>query len=117
MRTADVVVEGFRPGVVKRLGVDHDTLAALNPRIISCSISGYGQDGPYRLSRRPRHQLHLHCRCAGITGHAAGLPAILANLLGDYAGGARTPPWASLWRSSPASAPWARPVRRYRDDR
>src|SRR5215218_4678894 len=41
-RTADVVVEGFRPGVAQRLKVDYDTLAALNPRIIYCSISGYG---------------------------------------------------------------------------
>ena len=45
---ADVVLEGFRPGVAARLGIDHATLAARNPRIISCSISGYGQDGPYR---------------------------------------------------------------------
>lgn len=45
---ADVVLEGFRPGVAARLGIDHATLAAKNPRIVSCSISGYGQDGPYR---------------------------------------------------------------------
>ena len=45
---ADVVLEGFRPGVAARLGIDHATLAARNPRIVSCSISGYGQDGPYR---------------------------------------------------------------------
>jgi crotonobetainyl-CoA:carnitine CoA-transferase CaiB-like acyl-CoA transferase len=45
--TADVVLEGFRPGVTKRLGVDYDTLAAINPGIIYCSITGYGQTGPY----------------------------------------------------------------------
>lgn len=45
---ADVIIEGFRPGVVGRLGVDYDTIARRNPRIIYCSISGYGQDGPYR---------------------------------------------------------------------
>src|SRR3990172_3776097 len=44
---ADVVVEGFRPGVVKRLGVDFETLSKRNPRIIFCSLSGYGQTGPY----------------------------------------------------------------------
>ena len=44
---ADIVLEGFRPGVVKRLGVDYDTLAARNPRLIYCSLSGYGQTGPY----------------------------------------------------------------------
>ena len=42
----DIVVENFRPGVMRRLGLDHATLAAINPRLIYCSISGYGQDGP-----------------------------------------------------------------------
>jgi crotonobetainyl-CoA:carnitine CoA-transferase CaiB-like acyl-CoA transferase len=45
--TADVLVENYRPGVARRLGVDYDTLAALNPRLIYCSISGFGQTGPY----------------------------------------------------------------------
>src|SRR5512140_3073154 len=44
--TADVVVEGFRPGVVKRLGVEYETLSAANPALVYCSISGYGQTGP-----------------------------------------------------------------------
>jgi formyl-CoA transferase len=46
-RSADVIVESFRPGVTKRLGVDYATVAALNPRIIYASISGFGQTGPY----------------------------------------------------------------------
>ena len=45
--TADVVLEGFRPGVVKRLGVDFETLSKRNPRIVYCSLSGFGQTGPY----------------------------------------------------------------------
>jgi alpha-methylacyl-CoA racemase len=49
---ADVVLEGFRPGVTKRLAVDYDTLCARNPRLVDCSISGYGQDGPYRSRGR-----------------------------------------------------------------
>lgn len=46
-RWADVVVENFRVGVTKSLGVDYDTLSKLNPRLVYCSISGYGQTGPY----------------------------------------------------------------------
>jgi crotonobetainyl-CoA:carnitine CoA-transferase CaiB-like acyl-CoA transferase len=45
--TADVLVENYRPGVARRLGIDYDTLARLNPRLIYCSISGFGQTGPY----------------------------------------------------------------------
>jgi formyl-CoA transferase len=45
--TADVLVENYRPGVARRLGVDYETLAAINPRLIYCSISGFGQTGPY----------------------------------------------------------------------
>lgn len=52
---ADVVVETFRPGVVHRLGVDYETVSARNPGIVYCSISAFGQDGPYR--DRPAHDL------------------------------------------------------------
>ena len=45
--TADVLIESYRPGVVKRLGIDFDAIEKRNPRIIYCSTSGYGQDGPY----------------------------------------------------------------------
>jgi len=53
--SADVFVEAFRPGVVKRLGVDYETLRARNPGIVYCSVSAFGQDGPYR--DRPAHDL------------------------------------------------------------
>jgi crotonobetainyl-CoA:carnitine CoA-transferase CaiB-like acyl-CoA transferase len=52
---ADVVTEGFRPGIAKRMGIDYDSLKRINPKIIYASISGYGQDGPYR--DRPAHDL------------------------------------------------------------
>src|SRR4030042_1649715 len=53
---ADVVVDEFRPGVAQRLGIDYDTLKAINPRIKSYAITGYGQDGPY--SRLAGHDIN-----------------------------------------------------------
>ncbi|WAS58531.1 CaiB/BaiF CoA transferase family protein [Burkholderia ambifaria] len=57
VRDADAVVEGFRPGVMARLGLGYDVLARANPRIVLCSISGYGQDGPNAL--RAGHDLNF----------------------------------------------------------
>jgi crotonobetainyl-CoA:carnitine CoA-transferase CaiB-like acyl-CoA transferase len=56
-KEADVVVEAFRPGVVKRLGVDYDTIAAFNPGIVYCSISAFGQEGAY--AQKPGHALTI----------------------------------------------------------
>src|SRR5918999_2335388 len=53
---ARIVVEGFRPGVAKRLGIDYETLRKANPRLVYCSISGYGQTGPWRS--RPGHDVN-----------------------------------------------------------
>lgn len=64
-KQADVVVEGFRPGVMNRLGLDHDVLAADNPRLVYCAISGFGQDGPY--ARKTGHDLNY-------LGYAGALP-------------------------------------------
>ncbi|MCA3019896.1 MAG: CoA transferase [Rhodocyclaceae bacterium] len=55
--TADVVVEGFRPGTVDRLGIDYATVSKRNPRIVYCSISAFGQTGPKRL--KPAHDLAI----------------------------------------------------------
>ncbi len=62
-RGADVLVEGFRPGAMARLGLGYDAVAAVNPRIVYCSITGYGQTGPYR--DRPGHDLN-YCGHAGV---------------------------------------------------
>ena len=87
-KDADVIIEGFRPGVVKRLGVDYDTVKDINPRIVYCSLSGYGQDGPYR--DMTGHDIN-YISLAGVLGligaEEEGRPAIPMNLIADYAGG------------------------------
>ncbi|PWE55730.1 CoA transferase [Metarhizobium album] len=57
VKTADVFLQNYRPGVAKRLGVDYDTLSKLNPRLVYVSMSGYGEDGPY--VQRPGQDLVL----------------------------------------------------------
>jgi crotonobetainyl-CoA:carnitine CoA-transferase CaiB-like acyl-CoA transferase len=83
---ADVFVEGFRPGVVTRLGADYETLRALNPRLVYCSLSGFGQDGPYR--DYPAHDLNYLSLAGvlGLIGERDRKPAIPLNLVADYAG-------------------------------
>src|SRR6266699_1704840 len=61
-RRADVVVEQFRPGVMTRLGVDYDGLAMMNPRLVYCSFSGYGQTGPYK--DLPGHDINFEALAA-----------------------------------------------------
>lgn len=86
--SADVLVESFRPGVMDRLGVGYAALAAINPRLVYCAITGYGQDGPWAL--RAGHDLNYIAQ-AGVleqTGSAGGPPAIPALQIGDLLGGA-----------------------------
>jgi crotonobetainyl-CoA:carnitine CoA-transferase CaiB-like acyl-CoA transferase len=85
--SADVVVEGFRPGVVKRLGVDYETLSAKNPRLIYCSLSGYGQTGPY--SQLVGHDINYISvgGALGMIGWPDTPPAIPMNVIADFAGG------------------------------
>ncbi len=88
--SADVFVEAFRPGVVDRLGVGYEAVRARNPAIVYCSISAFGQDGPYR--NRPAHDLALEAMSGilsvslGDDGKPAipGIPAtdVLAGLQG-----------------------------------
>ncbi|NMG76196.1 CaiB/BaiF CoA transferase family protein [Aromatoleum diolicum] len=85
--TADVVVEGFRPGVMDKLGLGYDTLAATNPKVVFCSISGYGQSGPYAL--RAGHDIN-YIGYAGVLeqiGAAGGAPVIPNLQIGDLLGG------------------------------
>ena len=94
VKSADVVIEGFRPGVVKRLGVDYDSLAKINPRIICCSISGFGQTGPY--SNLVGHDINYISvgGALGVTGRPGQAPAIPVNLVADFAGGGLTAAFA-----------------------
>ena len=87
-READVVLEGSRPGAAARLGVDWDTLRGVNPRLVYCSISGYGQDGPYR--DRVGHDVNYlgFAGVIGLTGAADGPPVIPGVQIADIGGGA-----------------------------
>ena len=91
---SDVVLEGFRPGVVKRLGVDYETLKARNPRLIYCSLSGYGQDGPY--AQYVGHDLNYIgiAGALGMIGREGSPPAIPVNFIGDYGGGGMMVAWS-----------------------
>ncbi len=84
---ADVVLEGFRPGVMKRLGIDHDTLAAKNPGLVSCSLSGYGQTGPYAALAGHDIDYVAMAGALGMIGRPGQPPAIPMNLVADLAGG------------------------------
>jgi len=84
---ADVVLEGFRPGVVKRLGVDYETLRQHNERIVYCSLSGFGQTGPY--SQLVGHDINYISvgGALGMVGWPDAPPAIPMNIIADFAGG------------------------------
>jgi crotonobetainyl-CoA:carnitine CoA-transferase CaiB-like acyl-CoA transferase len=70
---ADVLVEGFRPGVMARLGFDYPAVAARNPRLVYCSISAFGQTGP--LSHHPAHDMAVQAH-AGFLGVNDGAPSV-----------------------------------------
>ena len=88
--TADVIVESFRPGVMDKLGIGYAAVAAVNPKIAYCSISGYGQDGPYR--DHAGHDIN-YLGYAGVLdqiGSEGGDPAIPNFQIADLLGGALT---------------------------
>ncbi|HXV23660.1 MAG TPA: CaiB/BaiF CoA-transferase family protein [Alphaproteobacteria bacterium] len=87
-RKTDVVVEGFRPGVTARLSADYETLRIGNRRLIYCSLSGYGQDGPYR--DLPGHDIN-YIAMAGILnliGEPGKPPIVPLNFIADLGGAA-----------------------------
>lgn len=79
LRSSDVLLEQFRPGVMERLGLDYKTVKAINPGIIYCSLSGFGQDGPYR--DMPGHDINYLSISGildtiGMKGEKPGIPGI-----------------------------------------
>lgn len=83
----DIVIEQFRPGVMDRLGIGYETLKAINPRLIYCAITGYGQTGPYR--DRAGHDIN-YLALAGVSSHcgrADSGPPPLGIQVADVAGG------------------------------
>jgi alpha-methylacyl-CoA racemase len=84
---ADILVEGYRPGVAERLGVGPETCHARNPRLVYGRMTGWGQEGP--LARRAGHDIAYLAPTGtlGLIGSPQAPPPAPANLLGDYAGG------------------------------
>ncbi|WP_255171144.1 CaiB/BaiF CoA transferase family protein [Natrononativus amylolyticus] len=90
VETADVVVEGFRPGVVERLGIDYETVSERNEAVVYCSLSGYGQSGPYE--QWPGHDINYIGigGLLGMTGTPNEKPVIPGVPVADFAGGMAT---------------------------
>ena len=88
IQEADIVVEQFRPGVMDRLGLGYEQLSSLNPGIIYCSITGYGQSGP--KARAAAHDLNYIAETGllGLSAGADGAPILPPALIADIAGGA-----------------------------
>jgi alpha-methylacyl-CoA racemase len=84
---ADVLVEQFRPGVMARLGLGYEAVRAINPRLVYCSISGYGQDGP--RSQEAGHDLNYQARTGllSLSPGTTGSPSVPPALVADIAGG------------------------------
>src|SRR5262249_29738468 len=85
--TADVVLESFRPGVMDRLGLGWEALSALNPRLVYCAISGYGQDGPYR--DLVGHDINYmgYAGALSVTGRRGDAPLMPGVQVADLGGG------------------------------
>ena len=92
VKTADVILETFRPGVMERLGLGYEALAQANPGLVYCALSGYGQRGPYR--ERAGHDLNYQALAGlvDLTGPQDGPPAMPGIPLADLSG--------ALWAAS-----------------
>jgi crotonobetainyl-CoA:carnitine CoA-transferase CaiB-like acyl-CoA transferase len=87
VKTSQVVVEGFRPGVVERLEIDYARVKKLNPQIVYCSISGFGQDGPYRLLAGHDINYLGFSGILDLVGHKDRPPSLPSVPIADYSAG------------------------------
>ncbi len=85
---ADVMVEAYRPGVARRLKIDYPALSEINPRIIVCSITGYGQDGPYRDLAGHEVNYTAMAGALNLIGEPGRKPALPLTLVADRGGSA-----------------------------
>src|SRR4030042_5676562 len=86
VKKADVLIEGFRPGVMKRLQCDFEILRELNPRLVYCALTGFGQDGPY--AKLPAHYMNYAALggALSLVGPRDGPPYLVSNIVADVAG-------------------------------
>lgn len=86
-RDSDVILEGFRPGVTKRLGIDYESIKKINEKIVYCSVTGYGQDGPYKDMVGHDVNYLSFGGVLGLNGEAGGKPVIPPIQVADMAAG------------------------------
>ena len=87
IKQADVIIENFRPGTMEKLGLSYNEVKEISPEIIYCSISGFGQDGPYRLLPGMDQVLQGMGGLMSITGEPGGSPIKVGVAIADIAGG------------------------------
>lgn len=117
VKEADVIVEGFRPGVMQRLGLGYEALQAVNPRVVYCAISGFGQDGPDAL--KSGHDLN-YMGIAGalqLFGTPGTGPIVPGLSIADVGGGSLMAAFGILTALAARDQDRPGPVRRYFHDR
>ena len=87
VKNCDIVTDNFRPGTMRRLGFDHDTLAAINPRIITLSSTAYGYTGPWRSAGSRARTVDAACGMSSLTGYEGGPSVRASNNYMDHSTG------------------------------
>lgn len=87
VRTADAVIENYKPGTMEKFGITYDVLKEINPKIVYTSISGYGQDGPYSDHAAFDQTVQAESGLMSITGEDGGEPVKCGASVADYSGG------------------------------